>query len=105
MAIVLGVSIVCKPLLTYKLSQIGAHVYSSINQARQEAEFKRAQALESEYEKKMRRLSGSQNSALMDNQKENWGHLLWQYKDYVGGIQVISVLRNTHNRKFPMIIG
>ncbi|AAW44274.2 expressed protein [Cryptococcus deneoformans JEC21] len=68
----LGVKDLTMPAAAFTMAIVlGAHVYSSINQARQEAEFKRAQALESEYEKKMRRLSGSQNSALMDNQKEN----------------------------------
>lgn len=46
-------------------------MYSSINQARQEAEFKRAQMLELEYEKKLGRLSGSQNGASKDNERRN----------------------------------
>lgn len=46
-------------------------MYSSINQARQEAQFKRAQMLELEYEKRLGRLSGSQKGASMDNERGN----------------------------------
>lgn len=68
MAIVLGMPILWRTLADI---HIGAHVYSSINQARQEAEFKRTQMLELEYEKKLGRLSGSQKGASKDNERRN----------------------------------
>ncbi|OWZ40204.1 hypothetical protein J007_03856 [Cryptococcus neoformans] len=68
----LGVKDLTMPAAAFTMAIVlSSHVYSSINQARQEAEFKRAQALELEHEKKLRRLSGGQNGASMDNQREN----------------------------------
>ncbi|WVQ90006.1 hypothetical protein IAS59_003782 [Cryptococcus gattii] len=67
----LGIKDLTMPAAAFTMAIVlGAHVYSSINQARQEAEFKRAKMLELEYEKKLGRLSGNQkvHSEINDNQ-------------------------------------